>query len=102
MSTRLRRAARENNASALSPKARRNRATQVLALARDYLELRRSAKIHHDARPAVTLEWRDAIGEPISAKFSRIVDQHRHSSLDARLNKQGLEVKIRLAHLPQR
>ena len=83
-------------------KARRNGAAQVLALRRDHFELGGRAKIHHDARPAIALVGGDAIGQPVRAKFGRVVDQHRHPRLDARLHKHRLQMKVCLAHLAQR
>ncbi len=102
MSTRLSRAARENKRLRAQPKTRCDGAAQVFAAFRNYFELRRRAEIHHDARSAVALDGGDAVCEPIGAKFRRIVDQHRHAGLDARLDEERFQVKVRLANLPQR
>ena len=75
---------------------------RILAARGDYVEGGCGAKVHHHAGAAVALECGDGVDEAVRAQFRRIIDKHRHSGFDARLNKQRLNVKVVLADLAQR
>ncbi len=79
-----------------------DRTAQKLALARDHVEGRRGAQIHHDRRAAQQLISCYAVHDAIRAGFVRVVGQHRHPGLHAGFDKHRAHVKRRLADAPQR
>ncbi len=50
---------------------------------------------------AKALERRDTVNDAIRAHLRRVIRQHRHPGLHARLDKQRLHLKVEIAHLPQ-
>ena len=85
-----------------NPDPRRQRPAEVFAVFGNHVEVDRRPKIHHDARPAVLGERRDAVDDPVRAHLLRIIVVHRHSRADAGLDEERLGVKVLFGHARQR
>ena len=82
--------------------AGREHAAQIFAARGDGVEIDRRAEIDHDARAAVFVEGRHAVHDAVRAHFLRIIVQHGHAGLDARLDEQRFALEIALRHSRQR
>ena len=81
--------------------ARRDHSAQVFSFAGNRVKGGGRAQINHDAWPAKFFKRSHAIHNTVCAHFLRIFIKHRHTSLDARLHKQRLEMEVALANFAQ-
>ena len=81
--------------------ARADNSPDVLALRRDTIESRGGAEVHRDAGPSVLFKSRNRVHDAVRTHFGRIVVEHRHAGLYARLDEQRFAIEIALANLAQ-
>ena len=77
-------------------------AAEILAASGDDLKLCCGAEIDHDAWAAILLICGNAVGVRSAPSSLGVVDEQRHSGLDAGLDEERLDVEIRFADLAER
>ena len=75
---------------------------EVLAGGGDGLEGRRRPKVDDDGRPAVEVEGPDGVGDPVGTDLARVLVEHGHAGLHARLDDERLPVEVALREASER